>query len=582
MPSIFSALSRKNRQSRRPVRTRTVEALEDRLVLAPISWAVDADGAWGNAANWDLGRVPQAGDDVVIDRPGGPFVITHASGDDSVASMQCDETFNLSGGSLDIAAVSTIRNLSLNATLSGAGQVTVSGTFDWTRGTISGTGAFTIPAGATMNISDRNPVSVKKLDGRLLNIAQGATLNMAANIHAINGVVINNSGTVDLQAGGQNNINVSSPPTNDLAVFNNLATGRVIVEAQSGWNVVFNNGGVVEVRSSFGIGHGQSGQGGTSTGTFLVSAGADLNLARAHALKPGSVVSGAGNVTHIGTNSTVVEGIYNIGGTTHLTHGGVFFHSPVDSVGAFLQIDGGFMDFGGNPLNIARVNLSGNLVSGPLTVSDTFNWTNGTISGTGAITIPTGATMNISGPSAKTLDGHSLMTGGTVNAQSVFSLRNGAAINNGGLFNLQSDVQLADLCGGFPTVFNNTGQVIKSGGTGGSSIQIPFHNSGTVEVRSGTLDLAAGYVQTAGSLTLNGGDVSVRGALDIVAGTLAGAGTISGDVLNAGRVSPGTAGAPTGILTVTRSYTQPARGYSTSKSAGELPGASTIDWRSAA
>ncbi|MBI3469524.1 MAG: hypothetical protein HY000_41510, partial [Planctomycetes bacterium] len=44
-----------------------VEALEQRLVLAPITWTGKADHvSWEAADNWDLRRVPASGDDVFI------------------------------------------------------------------------------------------------------------------------------------------------------------------------------------------------------------------------------------------------------------------------------------------------------------------------------------------------------------------------------------------------------------------------------------------------------------------------------------------------------------------------------------
>src|SRR5262249_61409549 len=45
-----------------------LENLEDRTLLATITWTNPLGGAWNVAGNWDLGRVPGAGDDVVINR----------------------------------------------------------------------------------------------------------------------------------------------------------------------------------------------------------------------------------------------------------------------------------------------------------------------------------------------------------------------------------------------------------------------------------------------------------------------------------------------------------------------------------
>src|SRR5262245_58647838 len=81
-----------------------IEQLEDRSLLTTISWAIDGDGFWDDAANWSTGSVPTLGDDVVIARPAGAFTVTHRSGSTSVNSITSDEKLIVSGGVLDVAA----------------------------------------------------------------------------------------------------------------------------------------------------------------------------------------------------------------------------------------------------------------------------------------------------------------------------------------------------------------------------------------------------------------------------------------------------------------------------------------------
>ncbi len=80
-----------------------------------------------------------------------------------------------------------------------------------------------------------------------------------------------------------------------------------------------------------------------------------------------------------------------------------------------------------------------------------------------------------------------------------------------------------------------------------------------MEVQSGTLSFGGAYIQTGGATILAGGAVAVAGTLDIRGGRLAGAGTITGNVANAGQVDPGSAGSA-GLLTITGTYTQTATG----------------------
>ena len=74
-----------------------VEALEERTLLATIRWNNPAGGSWHEAGNWDLQRVPAAGDDVVVDLPGDYFVY-HSLGSTDINSFTSVKRFNLGGG----------------------------------------------------------------------------------------------------------------------------------------------------------------------------------------------------------------------------------------------------------------------------------------------------------------------------------------------------------------------------------------------------------------------------------------------------------------------------------------------------
>lgn len=76
-----------------------VELLEERTLLATIQWINPAGGDWGVAANWDLNRVPQAADDVVINVGGNGLVVTHAAGSDTVNSLNSQRNLTVTGGS---------------------------------------------------------------------------------------------------------------------------------------------------------------------------------------------------------------------------------------------------------------------------------------------------------------------------------------------------------------------------------------------------------------------------------------------------------------------------------------------------
>src|SRR6185436_11700297 len=136
-------------------------------VPCTISWNVDADGAWTNAANWNLGRVPGPGDDVCIDRPAGSFTVTLSSGAFSINSLHSAESFVLSGGTLSLGAASEIaQTFTLSGgTLTGAGSLAVQGAMSWTGGLMSGSGTTMVAPGAVLTLSGGNArfLSARKL-----------------------------------------------------------------------------------------------------------------------------------------------------------------------------------------------------------------------------------------------------------------------------------------------------------------------------------------------------------------------------------------------------------------------------------
>src|SRR5687768_16490392 len=70
---------------------------------APITWTgASFNNSWHNPGNWDLNRVPGAGDDVVIPDVADP-VCTFSSGTTTINRLDCNETFNINGGSLTIS-----------------------------------------------------------------------------------------------------------------------------------------------------------------------------------------------------------------------------------------------------------------------------------------------------------------------------------------------------------------------------------------------------------------------------------------------------------------------------------------------
>ena len=157
----------------------------------------------------------------------------------------------------------------------------------------------------------------------------------------------------------------------------------------------------------------------------------------------------------------------------------------------------------GSVLNL----VGGGSFYGVLTNAGTINW-----SGSGDITL-----YNVYYP------GYSYTTGGFGTPRKtvwVPSRENTGGVVNlvSGLFNVQSDQALnvnSNGGGGYP-LFSNAGTFRKSAGMGTNVVFVNFSNSGTVDVRSGTLSLKGRFVNSgavdvkSGTLSLEGGAAAVE------------------------------------------------------------------------
>ena len=106
-----------------------------------------------------------------------------------------------------------------------------------------------------------------------------------------------------------------------------------------------------------------------------------------------------------------------------------------------------------------------------------------------------GHDLHIDSPGLKTLSNRTLVNAGTGvwSGDSVVILRNAATISNpvGASFECTGDGTMEN--GGGPTSqFLNAGVFRKTGGPGITRMMVPFNNTGTVEVKSGSLSLDGG------------------------------------------------------------------------------------------
>jgi hypothetical protein len=501
-----------NRASRRlpAVRCRPrLETLEGRHLPTSIFWAVDADGLWNVASNWidDQGnhRLPSFNDDVYLDRPAGSFTITHAqSNDDTFNSIHATTAaLVVSGGTVHARSTS---NLDGPVTISGGmlasdSPTTANGAIQWTAGTIANDGPLTISGTLTLSGSD-----YKYLSGTIVNhgtIAQtGGDL-----IDGPSGRLHNEAdGLFDLQSDA--NVVGNNGFTGD---FTNM--GTVLKSGGAGLSSVpalINQGGTIDVESgTLRLGGADKNQ--TSGGTFIVAAGADLDL-----------TTGAHDGSYAGTYTGQGNGTVSVSKGTFLGTG---------SNGAILNFPDGM-----------------------------FRWSGGAINANTSFIVNTGS-ITLDGPDPKTLQ-RDLTNDGIIHLTDTgnFVLPSGVTLMNqaDGVVSLESDASVLDSGGSYGTL-QNIGYFVKSGGTGTSVFAANFsNNGGTLEVDTGTLAFGHDVLQTGGLALLAGGNLVVPN-LNIQVGTLSGSGLIIGNVTNGGTLEVGGSGAA-GTLTITGNYTQTASG----------------------
>lgn len=438
-------------------------------------------------------------------------------------------TLLLAGQGLVITPGSTLSVSGTAAALTGSGSLSVLGTLNWSRGRISGEGAFTL--NGVMNLPGSN---ARTLETRTLANSGSIIWTDTGEFRlGGNAQVLNQAGAVfDMQ--GNTKLEFIAPDggalTNLGTLIKSAGTGTAVV------NVILNNSGTVAVN----IGILELRRNSADTGgTFTIAAGSILKLHEGtHDFSAGSSLAGAGGIS-------VTAGATNFGGSFSATGG--------------FAIAGGEMNFSGNYLSGIAITLSSgrlNIISpvtasgltqtggtleiaGNLMVNGEFNWSAGTITGTAALIL--NGSINIEGSPVKILDGLALTNNSlaTWSGSGELRMRNGAQfINAGGAtLSIRGNALLSYISPDGGTLVNN-GTVAKTAGSGVTTIGVDFTNNAAVAVDSGTVRLTrasssqnaiftvqpGGLLQfSSGTHTLNGATFSA-GIAEITAATLHAAG----------------------------------------------------------
>ena len=463
-------------------------------------------------------------------------------------------------GTTDVTSSLILEN---DGVLTGTGNVTVGGTFAWLGGLISGTGLLDLAPGGSLN---SNPGAVLVMQDRTLRNRSDIGIELLDAQLALNGnAVLDNQGRMRLELSPGMFLNVISGTGVVLnsGSFEATASGSSAVIANR-----FDNSGSLTVNS--GILRLQGG--GTHSGNFLMVGPTEggLNSGRlrfggTHTLSASSLLEGGSFGVEFGTttiNGAIdLEGMFVTAGNADAP-GRLIINSDAD-LSQFSLIDQ-------NPEDDLTPTLGG---SGNISVANLFIWEGGTIGGSGLFVIAETAEISQFGLGATRPEGTTVplltLSGRTFSTaipdalleRGRLQIIDGAVFENSGGFSFGSEGGAPFIVeGGSNGTFRNTGTV-----TGASDLVFgtTTQNSGTLQAPN--LELAAGVtltqpegsISTPGTFNVGGGfsllGGSVAATTTNVNGSFGGIGTVTGNLNNAGVLSPGTS---PGALTIDGNFTQ--------------------------
>ena len=574
------------------------------------------NGLWTTPSSWVEGVAPANGNHVCIQDADEVVTVTYAGGTTQVAILACDENFSVAAGAgqsaqLTLAGPSFVRGglslLNNNSVLRVDDRLDLDGLFQWTGSNSSShatlTGAGTTYAQGGMHVLGANSLSLDNHDlvlgGQSVVAAGRIDFAGASTITILPGATHDHqsSRAVIQGFGGTGNM-----LHNQGTLIKSVSTGNSAI------NAYFTNSGLVHVQAGTLSLRYPS----VNTGAFLADPGTTLGLGQGE-FEPTSSIVGE-HVDFQAGSTANIRGTYNVSDLTEV-HTPVTFASGANIINyganfgiytnaaTFNAVVGRTIHFetlyigsvatfnSGDAIVAETMTLVGGgaRVDGPspITVNGLLDWGAGAgFTGPGVVNIH-GQMVVGPGGGQKSLYDRTINNAGLTTMNGRFEMLGSAAFNNlpSGVFDILIDGII--IGSGSTTPFNNAGRVVKSFGVGISTIRAPFNNTGTVEVRTGTLQFGYAFVQTAGETILNGGNVATVSspAPRLNGGRLRGNGSI-GDGLNnvGGIVEPGLSA---GGMTVTGAYTQAPGGTLHIEIAGLTPitehdqlivsGAATLD-----
>ncbi len=428
-------------------------------------------------------------------------------------SFTNNDTVQMSGGTLSVGG-----SLTSNGVIVGAG-------------TISGAGSLTNTAhiGAE-GLLDLSGINVTNLSGGTLTgghwHAGDSIVGDSAGTLKLPGDIVTNSASLTIQDAGSQVLDAANH--NALAGFTSNQGGDFsVINGAS-----FTSGGSFTNNNNSQLGSATLGIGGSS----LTISG---NLTNSN----NSTVEATGGAAG-GASVTITGALSNDGtSTVQIQNGGTLSAASVSNSGQFLTGNAAG-DTGNNTVNVAGTFT--NTSTGVLNLEESGDQvTVGTLSNAGAVTIGTGATLNVANASLS-----SITNSATINIAGTLSFSgntNQAQLSGGGTINLEG----GSLTWASGMALDNADNSITGNGTigNGTTGSNPFTNAGSI-TPTGTITIMSD-LNDDGPITIGSGDtLTVNGATGIGEDNSATA-TVNGGTLNAKMfMNVGVASGGTGTLLI--------------------------------
>jgi hypothetical protein len=421
---------------------------------------------------------------------------------------------NQSSGTWQLNVPTVINNYNLtNGELRGANNTITN--FNWFGGQLNSDASgntTTVASGGTLNIAGATAKSMSYwvAPGRTL-VNLGTANWSGAGISAAGGAVIANNGTLTL-GGDFSLVNASgNPPVlrnySTLILSNgaDFTLSSAVLDNQPGAGIYFNNGSITVSGSGIATNNGLLSLDATS---FFQHSGATLLLGGTVNAPGANSLRFAGTETYIATTNLNTPSLWQQAGTMYQNTNVV--------VNAYNQQAGTFRAT--LPVALNNYNLTNGEIRGANLTITNFNWLGGQLNADGAgsdsILIPSGGTLNIASPTAKSMSywiapGRTLFNNGTATWSGAgISAAGGATLANNGTLTLGGDFSFVNAGGNAPVLRNYTTLILSNG--------TDFTLSSTIlDNRAG-----AGIYFNNSSITVNGsGTATNSGLLNLDSGS---------------------------------------------------------------